>query len=98
MEFAEVFGNLYGTSKRAIAEKQEKGLDVILEIDWQGALQLMALDSDITSIFLLPPSLSDLEARLQKRDFFNPARKFSAQPRHPWRPSQFLLEARRHNY
>ncbi len=67
LEFAEVFGNLYGTSKRAIAEKQEKGLDVILEIDWQGAAQLMKLDSDITSIFLLPPSLSDLEARLQKR-------------------------------
>ena len=67
LEFAEVFGNLYGTSKRAIAEQQEKGLDVILEIDWQGATQLMALDSDITSIFLLPPSLSDLEARLQKR-------------------------------
>ena len=42
-------------------------MDVILEIDWQGATQLMALDSDITSIFLLPPSLSDLEARLQKR-------------------------------
>ncbi len=67
LEFAEVFGNLYGTSKRAIAEEQEKGLDVILEIDWQGAIQLMALDPDITSIFLLPPSLSDLEARLQKR-------------------------------
>ena len=55
LEFAEVFGNLYGTSKKAIAEKQEKGLDVILEIDWQGANQLMALDSDITSI-LLPNS------------------------------------------
>ena len=67
LEFAEVFGNLYGTSKRAIAEQQEKGLDVILEIDWQVATQLMALDSDITSIFLLPPSLSDLEERLQKR-------------------------------
>ncbi len=67
LEYAEVFGNLYGTSKHEIAKKQNQGLDVVLEIDWQGAKKLMASYPEIISVFLLPPSLADLKIRLQKR-------------------------------
>ena len=66
-EWAEVFGNYYGTSRVVIEETLQQGIDVFLDIDWQGARQVKALLPDTTSIFILPPSLTELEARLQGR-------------------------------
>ena len=66
-EWAEVFGNYYGTSKSAIQAQLEKGLDVFLDIDWQGAQQMRKLVDDIKTIFILPPSRAELESRLNKR-------------------------------
>jgi guanylate kinase len=66
-EHAEVFGNYYGTSKSSIADQLAKGIDVILEIDWQGARQIKQQLPDSRSIFILPPSKSELESRLKGR-------------------------------
>ena len=66
-EFATVFGNFYGTSKASIAEQIEKGIDVILEIDWQGARQIKQQLPKSRSIFILPPSKKALESRLKGR-------------------------------
>lgn len=66
-EHAEVFGNFYGTSKSSIADQLAKGIDVILEIDWQGARQIKQQLPDSHSIFILPPSKSELESRLKGR-------------------------------
>lgn len=67
IESAEVFGNFYGTSRIAIEALLDAGLDVILEIDWQGAEQIRALRSDACAIFILPPSRASLRERLEKR-------------------------------
>jgi guanylate kinase len=67
LEWAEVFGNYYGTTKQAVDDELNKGQDVILEIDWQGAEQVMAIWPDATSIFILPPSVSELQNRLSGR-------------------------------
>jgi guanylate kinase len=64
LEYAEVFGNYYGTSNQAIDAQLETDHDVILEIDWQGAQQVRKLRSDAISIFVLPPSVDELEQRL----------------------------------
>jgi len=66
-EHATVFGNSYGTSKASIAEQIEKGVDVILEIDWQGARQIKQHLPKSRSIFILPPSKEALESRLKGR-------------------------------
>lgn len=66
-EWAEVFGNFYGTSKQAIIDQLEQGFDVFLDIDWQGAQQMRKLVTDVVSIFILPPSKTELENRLNKR-------------------------------
>ncbi len=66
-EYAEVFGNYYGTSKEAVQKQLDEGEDVILEIDWQGARKVRKQFSDVISIFILPPSKHDLEVRLQDR-------------------------------
>lgn len=66
-EWAEVFGNYYGTSKAAIEKQLQQGIDVFLDIDWQGAQQMRKIVSDIKSIFILPPSKDELESRLNKR-------------------------------
>jgi len=66
-EFATVFGNFYGTSKASIAEQIERGIDVILEIDWQGARQIKEHLPKSRSIFILPPSKDALETRLKGR-------------------------------
>lgn len=68
LEHAHVFENCYGTSKHWVAEKQNHGVDVILEIDWQGHQQIKKLFPDSISIFILPPSLNDLKSRLEKRN------------------------------
>lgn len=66
-EHAQVFDNYYGTSKESIFEMLEQGLDVILEIDWQGARQIRQLYPEAIGIFILPPSLHALEERLKSR-------------------------------
>lgn len=66
-EWAEVFGNYYGTSKSAIRELLRQGIDVFLDIDWQGARQIKVLEPSAKGIFILPPSLTELEQRLNKR-------------------------------
>ena len=68
LEHATVFGNSYGTSRRWVDETLARGIDVILEIDWQGAQQIQHLFSDSISIFILPPSVTDLYNRLIKRN------------------------------
>ncbi len=64
LEHAEVFGNLYGTSKQAVADKLKAGMDVVLEIDWQGAQQIRRQAPEAVSLFILPPSREVLEQRL----------------------------------
>ena len=66
-EWAQVFGNFYGTSSQAVQEKLADGIDVILEIDWQGARQVKALVNTAISIFVLPPSTAALRRRLTDR-------------------------------
>lgn len=66
-EWAEVHGNLYGTSRKAIEARLNRGEDVVLEIDWQGALQIKQLFPDAVLIFILPPSYEELLQRLQRR-------------------------------
>lgn len=66
-EHAQVFDHYYGTSKASIFSMLEQGLDVILEIDWQGARQVRQLYPEAVGIFILPPSLPSLEERLKKR-------------------------------
>ena len=66
-EWAEVHGNLYGTSRRAIDARLARGEDVVLEIDWQGALQIKQLFAHAVLIFILPPSWGELRQRLNRR-------------------------------
>jgi guanylate kinase len=66
-EWAEVHGHLYGTSKAAIESRIARGADVLLEIDWQGALQIKALFPNAVLIFILPPSFEELQQRLERR-------------------------------
>ena len=67
VEWAEVHGNLYGTSRGAIEARIVRGHDVLLEIDWQGALQIKHLFPNAVLIFLLPPSWEELLQRLHRR-------------------------------
>ncbi|PPE65490.1 guanylate kinase [Caldimonas caldifontis] len=66
-EWAEVHGNLYGTSRAGIEARMAAGEDVILEIDWQGALQIKKLFPNAVLIFILPPSFEELLQRLRRR-------------------------------
>lgn len=66
-EYAEVFGNYYGTSEAAIDEQLAKGIDVFLDIDWQGAQQVRMKKPSVTTIFISPPSRAELENRLRGR-------------------------------
>lgn len=67
LEHAEVYGNYYGTPKGPVIEKLEKGIDVILEIDMQGALKVKENYPDGVFVFILPPSMSELRKRLTGR-------------------------------
>ncbi len=67
LEWAEVHGNRYGTSRRAIETRIGDGGDVVLEIDYQGALQIKKLYANALLVFILPPSLDELRARLERR-------------------------------
>ncbi|MBA6118488.1 guanylate kinase [Pseudomonas putida] len=67
LEHAEVFGNFYGTSRSTLQQVLDRGDDLILEIDWQGARQVRELMPEARSIFILPPSLEALRHRLDGR-------------------------------
>ncbi|TAN66978.1 MAG: guanylate kinase [Methylobacter sp.] len=67
LEHAQVFDNFYGTAQQTVEENLKQGLDVILEIDWQGAEQIKKLLPDSLSIFILPPSTEVLLQRLRNR-------------------------------
>lgn len=67
LEYAEVFGNYYGTSAAWSNEQLAKGQDVLLEIDWQGAAQIKNIEPQTISIFILPPSTAALKHRLINR-------------------------------
>ncbi len=66
-EWAEVFGNYYGTSRITIEQTLSQGIDVFLDIDWQGARQVKAQIPDAIGVFILPPSRAELERRLRGR-------------------------------
>ena len=65
LEWAFVFGHRYGTLKREVMKVIEGGRDVLLDIDWQGTQQLKQVDPDIVRVFILPPSMEELELRLR---------------------------------
>lgn len=67
VEHAKVFDNYYGTSEAAISEELDRGRDLILEIDWQGAAQVKKLFPEAIFVFILPPSSAALESRLRNR-------------------------------
>jgi guanylate kinase len=67
IEWAEVHGNFYGTSRGAVQREMENGTDVVLEIDYQGALQIKKIFPNAHLIFILPPSWQELESRLRGR-------------------------------
>lgn len=67
LESAEVHGNQYGTSQKWITDTRAQGHDIIMEIDWQGAQQIRRLFPETVSLFILPPSLAELERRLRSR-------------------------------
>jgi len=67
VEWANVHNHRYGTSKKAIEERMSQGADVILEIDFQGALQIKKIFSNAVTIFILPPSWEELRSRLERR-------------------------------
>lgn len=67
LEYAKVFDNFYGTSQSSVEKQLDQGLKVILEIDWQGAEQVRKHIQGTQSIFILPPSKTELETRLRRR-------------------------------
>ncbi|MEQ6292359.1 guanylate kinase [Vogesella sp. GCM10023246] len=67
LEYAEVYGNYYGTSARWLRERLAAGHDVLLEIDWQGARQVRKVFPEAVAVFILPPSIAVLESRLRGR-------------------------------
>lgn len=66
-EYAKVFDNYYGTSREIVEQWLEEGKDVFLDIDWQGARQIREQTPGAKGIFIIPPSLEELESRLRKR-------------------------------
>lgn len=68
IEYAEVYGNLYGTPKKPLEAMLDKGLHVLLDIDVQGAKRLMKIHPDGIYFFVVPPDVAELERRLKKRD------------------------------
>ncbi len=67
LEHATVFGSSYGTSSQQVLQSLQEGIDVVLEIDWQGAQQVRKLFENVVSIFILPPSYEVLAKRLSQR-------------------------------
>ena len=95
LEFAKVYGNYYGTPKRAVLEKLARGTDVILEIDMQGALKVKENYPDGVFIFILPPSMSELRKRLTAAapSRPKPSNCGSAKPSRSFRISKNMITA-----
>ncbi|MCU0956855.1 MAG: guanylate kinase, partial [Hydrogenophaga sp.] len=68
LEWAHVHGNRYGTSKAAIEQRMQQGADVVLEIDFQGAIQVKRIFPNAVLVFILPPSWEELRSRLERRN------------------------------
>ena len=68
LEWANVHGNRYGTSKQAIEQRMQQGADVVLEIDFQGAIQVKRIFPNAVLVFILPPSWEELRSRLERRN------------------------------
>jgi guanylate kinase len=70
LEHADVFGNRYGTPRAPVERSLDRGRDVLFDVDWQGARQLRAspLSADVVSVFILPPSIEELDRRLKLRN------------------------------
>ncbi|MER2509864.1 guanylate kinase [Amaricoccus sp.] len=75
LEYAEVFGNLYGTPRAPVEAMVSRGRDVLFDVDWQGGQQIRnsSLRDAVVSIFILPPSIAELESRLRARGQDSPA-------------------------
>jgi len=73
LEWAKVHGNRYGTSKQAIEQRMKMGADVVLEIDFQGAIQVKRIFPNAVLVFILPPSWEELRSRLERRAEDSPA-------------------------
>ena len=68
LECAEVYGNFYGTPKKPVEQALNAGQDMMFDIDWQGTRQIVEkMHSDVVSVFILPPSMAELKARLERR-------------------------------
>jgi guanylate kinase len=68
LEWAEVHGNFYGTPREPVEQAMAEGRDMLFDIDWQGALQLQEkMKADVVSIFVLPPTMTELQSRLHRR-------------------------------
>lgn len=68
LEYSEIYGNLYGIPRQFVEDKLNQGLDVIFDIDWQGAAKLKKILQNVVTIFILPPSLEELRKRLENRN------------------------------
>lgn len=75
LEHAEVFGNLYGSPRTPVANAMAQGVDTLFDIDWQGGQQIRnsTLGNDVVSVFILPPSIAELDARLHGRGQDSPS-------------------------
>ena len=96
IEHADVFGNLYGTRRSVVEEALQQGIDLVLEIDWQGARQVREKLPEAVQIFILPPSRVELEARLRKRATDSPeaiARRLaeSVEEMSHWRDFEYIV-------
>jgi guanylate kinase len=68
LEWAEVHGNFYGTPRRPVEQTLARGQDMMFDIDWQGTVQIVEkMRADVVSLFVLPPSMAELKARLERR-------------------------------
>ncbi len=73
LEWAHVFGNRYGTPRAPVTDMLDRGVDILFDVDWQGAQQLYQTGADVVRVFVLPPSLDELERRLVSRGADDPA-------------------------
>jgi guanylate kinase len=97
MEWAEVFGHCYGTPRRPVEAALAEGRDVLFDIDWQGTQQLRdAARSDLVSVFVLPPSIKELERRLHRRaqdtdDIIHARMSKAADEMSPWAEYDYVV-------
>src|SRR3546814_16133165 len=87
VEWAEVHGNFYGTPREPVEEAMSEGRDMLFDIDWQGALQLQEkMKADVVSIFVLPPTMAELQARLPRSEERRVGKECVSTCRYRWSP------------